>query len=152
MTFKVYMISPAPSIQNKKNYKLTFEQILPILVHRFRMWPEEKVQFFGGNQMKNKQNSPSSEKDILDPREMFLTVELDEGGEETFQIMKIFEADGQDYIAVCPTDGSEDIYFYRHFEDAAGNPSIGNIESDEEFELVTDAFDQLLDDEEFDQM
>ena len=102
--------------------------------------------------MKNKQNSPSSEKDILDPREMFLTVELDEGGEETFQIMKVFEAAGQDYIAVCPTDGSEDIYFYRHFEDAAGNPSIGNIESDEEFELVTDAFDQLLDDEEFDQM
>lgn len=100
--------------------------------------------------MKNK--TTSSGEDILDPREMFLTVELDEGGEETFQIMKIFEVNGQDYIAVCPTDGAEDVYFYRHFEDAEGNPSIGNIESDEEFELVTDAFDQILDDEEFDQM
>lgn len=101
--------------------------------------------------MKNKTNSPSGE-EILDPREMYLTVELDEGGEETFQIMKIFEVNGQDYIAVCPTDGSEDVYFYRHFEDVEGNPSIGNIESDEEFEMVTDVFDQILDDEEFDQM
>ena len=95
---------------------------------------------------------PAQGEEILDPREMYLTVELDEGGEETFQIMKIFEVNGQDYIAVCPTDGSEDVYFYRHFEDAEGNPSIGNIESDEEFEMVTDVFDQILDDEEFDQM
>ena len=41
-------------------------------------------------------------------------------------------------------DGSEDVYFYRHFEDADGNPSIGNIETDEEFEEVTDVFDQIL--------
>ena len=73
--------------------------------------------------MKNKTNSPSGE-EILDPREMYLTVELDEGGEETFQIMKIFEVNGQDYIAVCPTDGSEDVYFFRHFEVAEGNPSL----------------------------
>ena len=101
--------------------------------------------------MKNKTNSPATE-DIMDPAEMYLTVELDEGGEETFQILKIFEVSSQDYIAVCPTDGSEDVYFYRHFEDAEGNPSIGNIESDEEFEAVTDAFDQILDEEEFDRM
>ena len=101
--------------------------------------------------MKNKKNTPAGE-EITDPREMYLTVELDEGGEATFQILKIFEVNGQDYIAVCPTDGSEDVYFYRHFEDDDGNPSIGNIETDEEFEEVTDVFDQILDDEEFDQM
>ena len=101
--------------------------------------------------MKNKKNTPAGE-EITDPREMYLTVELDEGGEATFQILKIFEVNGQDYIAVCPTDGCEDVYFYRHFEDADGNPSIGNIETDEEFEEVTDVFDQILDDEEFDQM
>lgn len=101
--------------------------------------------------MSKKKNS-GSDNDILDPQEMFLTVELDEGGTETFQILKIFEAGGQDYIAVCPVDGSEDIYFYRHFEDADGNPSVGNIESDEEFEIVTDAFDELLDEELFEEM
>ena len=101
--------------------------------------------------MSKKKTSPREE-EIMDPTEMFLTVELDEGGEETFQIIKIFEVEGQDYIAVCPLDGAEDVYFYRHFEDEQGNPSIGNIETDDEFDAVADAFDQLLDEEEFEQM
>ncbi len=96
--------------------------------------------------MSKKQNH-SEDDAILDPQEMFLTVELDGGKEETFQILKIFEAGKQDYIAVCPTDNSEDVYFYRYFEDNDGNPSVDNIESAEEFEIVIDAFDQLLDDE-----
>ncbi len=92
------------------------------------------------------------DEEIIDPEDMFLTVELDDGGTETFQIMKIFEVDGQDYIAVCPLDDEETIYFYRHFEDEDGNPSVDNIETDEEFEAVIDMFDQLLDDEEFEDM
>ncbi len=64
---------------------------------------------------KNKSNRP--EEEIIDPAEMFLTVELEEGGEETFQILKIFEVQGQDYIAVVPIKGGEDVYFYRHFDD-----------------------------------
>ena len=75
---------------------------------------------------------------------MYLTVELDEGGEATFQILKIFEVNGQDYIAVCPTGRFRGRVFLPHFEDADGNPSIGNIETDEEFEEVTDVFDQIL--------
>ncbi|MCD8365448.1 MAG: DUF1292 domain-containing protein [Clostridiales bacterium] len=101
---------------------------------------------------KKKTANPGTDQDILDPQEMFLTVDLDEGGTETFQILKIFEANGQSYIAVCPTDGSEDIYFYRYFEDAEGNPSVDNIETDEEFEIAIDMFDQILDEEEFDSM
>ncbi len=100
----------------------------------------------------SKKNNSSASDDILDPREMFLTVDLNEGGTETFRIMKIFEANGRDYIAVCPEDGGEDVYFYRYSEDADGEPSIDNISSDEEFEIVTDAFDELLDDEMFEQM
>lgn len=101
--------------------------------------------------MSKKKNSPACD-EIADPQEMFLTVELDNNKEETFQILKIFEVNDQDYIAVCPIDGAEDVYFYRHYEDEEGNPSIGNIDSDEEFEMVIDAFDQILDDEEFDEI
>ena len=90
--------------------------------------------------------------DILDPEEMFLTVELEDGSEETYQILKIFEAGGQDYIAVCPTDNSPDVYFYRYFEDEEGNPSIDNIETDEEFERAIDKFDELLDDDFFEEL
>lgn len=101
--------------------------------------------------MSKKKNTPVLD-EIVDPQEMFLTVELDKNKEETFQILKIFEVNDQDYIAVCPINGAEDVYFYRHYEDEEGNPSIGNIDSDEEFEMVIDAFDQILDDEEFDRI
>jgi len=99
---------------------------------------------------KKKTTKNNTDHDILDPEEMFLTVDLNEGGTETFQILKIFEANGRDYIAVCPTDGAEDVYFYRYSEDAAGNPAVDNIETDDEFEIAVDMFDQLLDEEEFD--
>lgn len=101
---------------------------------------------------KKKTTAANTDNDILDPQEMFLTVDLDDGGTETFQILKIFEAGGRDYIAVCPTDGSEDVYFYRYSEDADGNPAIDNIETDDEFEIAIDMFDQLLDEEEFESM
>ncbi len=100
----------------------------------------------------SKAKNSGTDPDILDPQEMFLTVDLEDGSTETFQIIKIFEVDKQDYIAVVPTNGANEVYFYRHFEDEEGNPSIDNIDSDDEFEAVIDMFDQLLDDEEFDKM
>jgi hypothetical protein len=33
-----------------------------------------------------------------------------------------------------------------------GEPSLDNIESDEEYEVVAEAFDQLLDDQEYDEL
>lgn len=100
----------------------------------------------------NERSATDYEDDILDPEEMFLTVELEDGTEETYQILKIFEVSGQDYIAVCPTDNSPDVYFYRYFEDEEGNPSIDNIETDEEFERAIDTFDELLDDEFYEEL
>ena len=37
-------------------------------------------------------------------------------------------------------------------EDEEGNPSLDNIDSDEEYEIVSDRFDELLDEAEFDAM
>ena len=39
------------------------------------------------------------------------------------------------------------MYFYAETED--GQPDLTNIESDEEYEIVSDAFDEILDEEEF---
>ena len=41
---------------------------------------------------------------------------------------------------------------YRYSEDEDGNPSLDNIDSDEEYEVVSDRFDELLDEAEFDAM
>ena len=55
-----------------------------------------------------------------------------------------------------PLDGNEaedgEVYLYRYTEDADGNPDIQNIESDEEYEIVADAFDEFLDTAEYDEI
>ncbi len=87
--------------------------------------------------------------------EMYVTLTFDDGEEEECEVITIFEAKGKDYIALIPVETMDDedseIYFYRYKEDADGNPSLENIEEDEEYDLVVDAFDELLDDEEFEE-
>lgn len=95
----------------------------------------------------------------LDEREEYrVTVELDDGDEIRCAILTIFDVDGQDYIALIPVDENDqpveegDAYLYRYFEDEDGNPGIDNIETEDEFERVSDRFDEYLDEQEFDAM
>ena len=97
-------------------------------------------------------NSTNNEEEIFDPQEMFVTLDLDDGSQLECQILTIFDVDNQNYIALVPVDNDEEVIFYRYFEDEEGNPSLENIDSDEEFDAVSDCFDELLDEEEFDQM
>lgn len=87
--------------------------------------------------------------------EMYVTLTLDDGEEECV-VITIFEAAGRDYIALLPVaqmEGSDgDVYIYRYKEDKAGNPSLSDIESDEEFEAASDRFDEWLDEQEFAEM
>ena len=70
----------------------------------------------------------------------------------------IQNAGEQDYIALLPLDedgnDNEDgeVFIYRYFEDEDGEPSLDNIASDEEYETVSDRFDELLDEELFDSL
>ena len=68
----------------------------------------------------------------------------------------IFEAGEKEYIALLPLDGREaedgEVYLYRYVEDINGNPDLENIDSDEEYEIVADAFDELLDSAEYDEL
>lgn len=97
-------------------------------------------------------NNTNNEEEIVDPQEMFVTLDLDDGSQLECQILTIFDADNQNYIALVPVDNDEEVIFYRYFEDEEGNPSLENIDSDDEFDAVSDRFDELLDEEEFDQM
>lgn len=102
--------------------------------------------------MSQKPNTPVEE-EIFDPQEMFVTLELDDGSEMECQIACIYEAPNkQDYIALCPVEDQDQLIFYRYFEDENGVPRLENIPSDEEFELATDCYDQILDAEEFEAM
>lgn len=87
--------------------------------------------------------------------ELFVTLTLDDDSEVECQVLTIFEAEGQDYIVLFPIDDAEaeegEVFIYRYFEDAEGNPSLDNIETEEEFEMVSEIFDQLVEDGEFDE-
>ena len=97
-------------------------------------------------------NNVNNEDEIFDPQEMFVTLDLDDGSQLECQILTIFDVDNQNYIALVPVDNDDEVIFYRYFEDEEGNPSLENIDHDDEFDAVSDRFDELLDEEEFDQM
>ncbi len=105
-----------------------------------------------------------SENDIManeledDPNDYRVTLELEDDTTIECAIMTILEVDGQDYIVLVPVDEDDepmeggDVFIYRYCEDADGTPSLGNIEDDEEFEKVSDRFDEFLDEQTFDSM
>ena len=88
---------------------------------------------------------------------MFVTLDLDDGTQVECEILTIFDVNKQDYIALLPLTEDEDeendeVFIYRYFEDEDGNPSLENIEDDDEYEAVADRFDELLDEAAFDEM
>ncbi len=97
----------------------------------------------------NNLNEQNEEDDII------VTLELDDGTEVECAILTIFDVKDIDYIALIPLnedgEGNEDgeVLIYRYAEDGEGNPSLSNIENDEEYEIVAERFDELLDEEEF---
>lgn len=87
--------------------------------------------------------------------EMTVTLTLEDDREMECAVLTIFEADGKDYIALLPLDDVEadegEVYLYRYSE-VDGQPELENIESDEEYEIVADAFDEFLDEQEYDEL
>ena len=85
--------------------------------------------------------------------DLVVTLELDDDTEVECGVLSIFDIEDQDYIVLIPLNedgsGNDDgeIYLYRYSEDTDGNPILENIESDEEYKLVADRFDEVLDEE-----
>ena len=93
-----------------------------------------------------------------DDTDMVVTLDLDDGTQVECEILTIFTVGEQDYIALLPLDESGEpneegeVFIYRYFEDEEGNPTLDNIVDDDEYEAVTDRFDELLDEAEFEDM
>lgn len=86
-----------------------------------------------------------------------VTLELDGGISQECQVIAVFPASNhRPYIALLPLDenGQNDdgeVYLYR-FTQENGEPGLDNIETDEEYEIASDAFDEWLDRNEFDEI
>ena len=83
-----------------------------------------------------------------------VTLTLDDDTEVKCAVLTIFPAPNlKEYIALLPLDENgenEDgeVYLYRYYEEN-GQPNLDNIDSDEEYEIAADAFDELMDTQEF---
>ena len=95
-----------------------------------------------------KENLYESE-DISDT--IIVPVTLDDGDEVDCEVLAIFPADGRQYAALLPLDEKyEDIFLYRFIPQGKEEFLLDGIETDEEYDIVADVFDMLLDDAEFD--
>lgn len=89
-------------------------------------------------------------------QEMTVTLTLDDDTEVECVVLTIFNAGEREYIALLPVEGADseegEVYLYRYSETEDGEPALDNIEDDDEYEVVADAFDELLDSQEFDEL
>ena len=87
---------------------------------------------------------------------MTVTLTLDDDTEVECVVLTIFTAGERDYIALLPMEGEDseegEVYLYRYSETEDGTPVLDNIEDDDEYEIVADAFDEMLDDQEYDEL
>lgn len=89
--------------------------------------------------------------------ETTVTLTLEDGKELECVVLTIFPAGDREYIALLPMEDAQsdeegEVFLYRYSEDENGDPNLENIESDDEYEVVADAFDELLDMEEYDEL
>lgn len=78
-----------------------------------------------------------------------ITLVFGENDEEDCEVLMIFEAEDQEYIALEPLNEEiENIYLYRYSEGEDGEALLDEIETDEEYSMVVDAFEALVDEEE----
>ena len=85
-----------------------------------------------------------------------VTLSLDDGTEVECAVIRTFPAGDKNYIALLPiADIDEDeseVYLYRYPIISDNEPVLENIESDEEYEIVSDAFDEELDAMEYEEL
>lgn len=101
-----------------------------------------------------KQNDPK------DDEEMTVELELENGKTVNCAVITIMTVEKKDYIALLPLDekgenADGEVWFYAYSEnpdDPNEEPVLDYIEDDDEYEKVADAFDEYLDNCEFDEL
>ena len=88
--------------------------------------------------------------------EITVTLTLDNNEVVECAVLTTYEAGGHEYIALLPLnengeseDGDVYIYCYKEVD---GEPTLENIEDDEEYEIAADGFDEWMDEQEFEEL
>lgn len=107
-----------------------------------------------------KDNMKNYESPETDDEEMTVTINLTDGSSVTCAIVTILTVNQKDYIVLLPLeeDGENhdgNVWFYGYKEDESdpnAEPELFYIADDDEYEMVADAFDEYLDNAEFDEL
>lgn len=110
------------------------------------------------NQKDNDQNFLQQSED--QDEEMTVTLDLEDGSSVTCAIVTILPVNKKDYIVLLPLEENGEnhdgmVWFYRYSEneeDPDEEPVLEYIDDDEEYDMVSDAFDEYLDNVEFDEL
>ncbi len=99
-------------------------------------------------------------KNDYDDEEMTVELELEDGRLVNCAVVTILTVESKDYIALLPLDENGEneegeVWFYRYSEnpeDPNEEPILDYIDDDDEYEKVEEAFDEFLDNCEFDEL
>lgn len=95
-------------------------------------------------------NIPENDGFVEEDDDIMVTIDLEDGSTQDYDILQIFTWKDQDYIALMPLDADEnplldeEIVYYKYFEDADGNGDIDNITDDDEYAHVAACFEDLV--------
>lgn len=95
-----------------------------------------------------------------DDEEMTVELDLEDGTTVNSAVITILTVEEKDYIVLLPLDENgenEDgeVWFYRYSEnpnDPNEEPELDYIDDDDEYDKVAEAFDEYLDECEFDEL
>ena len=94
----------------------------------------------------------------MNPEEEVVTVTLTLDNDEVVEcaVLTVYTANDKEYIALLPLNeegesDDGDVYLYR-YEEVDGEPTLSNIEDDDEYEVAADAFDEWMDEQEFEEL
>ncbi|HOV79533.1 MAG TPA: DUF1292 domain-containing protein [Bacillota bacterium] len=81
--------------------------------------------------------------------EGIITLVDEDGSEHDFSVIDILEVDGSEYAVLLPVeDESDEAVILKFACDDEGNELLIDIEDDEEWEKVADAWEEMLNEEE----
>lgn len=86
-----------------------------------------------------------------------VTLTLDDDTELECAVLTIYPAGERKYIALLPLDENGEnhdgeVYLYRFSQEEGQQPVLENIPDDDEYDIAADAFDELLDSAEYDEI
>ena len=86
-----------------------------------------------------------------------VTLTLDDDTELECAVLTICPAGEHRYIALLPRDENGEnhdgeVYLYRFSQEEGQQPVLENIMDDDEYDIAADAFDELLDKAEYDEL